>query len=80
MSECSVGLVVSISFCASGPDRGKTTLELRDIYWLMKEEIFDSSLLAKGDTDKLEETLKSWLGSDTNLTQQSYPKYVCLKL
>ena len=46
----------------------------------MKDEIFGTSedgflgFLAKGNTVKLEETLKSWLGSDVKLSHQSYPK------
>lgn len=46
----------------------------------MKDDIFGESqdgllgFLAKGNTEKLEETLKAWLGEDVRLNQETYPK------
>ena len=46
----------------------------------MKDEIFGASqdgllgFLAKGNTEKLEATLKDWLGSDVKLDHENYPK------
>lgn len=48
----------------------------------MKDEIFGQSqggllgFLAKGNTQKLEEILKSWLGGDMKLGEKKYPKSV----
>ena len=69
-------------FLTPGPpgEGRKTVRQLRDIYWGMKDEIFGESqdglfgFLARGNTQKLEATLKSWLGEDVTLNQEAYPK------
>lgn len=58
----------------------KTVSQLRDVYWLMKDEIFGENqdgllgFLAKGNTKELEKTLKGWLGEDVRLHHETYPK------
>ena len=67
--------------CSGPPGKGcKTVRQLRDIYWTLKDDIFGASqdgllgFLAKGNTKKLEATLKDWLGEDVRLDQKTYPK------
>lgn len=74
-------IVLSLLLSAGPTNEGrKTVRQLRDIYWSMKDEIFGESqdgllgFLAKGNTQKLEATLKGWLGEDVKLNQKTYPK------
>lgn len=80
----STGGIIALSL-SYGPRVGgrktrKTVSQLRDVYWLMKDEIFGENqdgllgFLAKGNTKELEKTLKGWLGEDVRLHHETYPK------
>ncbi len=54
----------------------KSAREVQQIYLRVKGEVFGSGkgLLAKGNSDKLQEELQEWLGKDTKMSAVTYPR------